>query len=185
VFFQDRFSFVSILAATALLAACSSTPVVTPAAEPMATPASAAPPSNASATSQPAAPVALAAKPLAPYLDPQNPLSRERSVYFDFDKAFVKPEATALIELHGKFLASHPTVSIKIEGNTDEQGGSEYNLALGQKRADAVVNALKLFGVNNSQLEAVSFGKEKPRALGHDEAAHAQNRRADLDYPTQ
>jgi len=185
VFFQDRFSFVALVAAAALLAACSSTPVATPAADSTATPASAAPPSSNPATSQPAAPVALAAKPLAPYLDPQNPLSRERSVYFDFDKALVKPEAAALIELHGKFLASHPTVSVKVEGNTDEQGGSEYNLALGQKRADAVVNALKLFGVKNSQLEAVSFGKEKPRALGHDEAARAQNRRADLDYPTQ
>jgi peptidoglycan-associated lipoprotein len=74
-------------------------------------------------------------------------------------------------------------VAIKIEGNTDERGGAEYNLALGQKRAEAVSKALKLFGVKDSQVEAVSFGKEKPKAPGHDEVSYAQNRRADLDYP--
>jgi peptidoglycan-associated lipoprotein len=85
--------------------------------------------------------------------------------------------------LHGKFLASHPLLAIKIEGNADERGGAEYNLALGQKRAEAVSKALKIFGVKDSQMEAVSFGKEKPKALGHEEASYAQNRRADLDYP--
>jgi peptidoglycan-associated lipoprotein len=74
-------------------------------------------------------------------------------------------------------------VSIKIEGNTDERGGAEYNLALGQKRAEAVSRALKIFGVKDAQMEAVSFGKEKPKVLGHDDASYAQNRRADLDYP--
>ena len=180
----DRFGIFAVLTAAALLAACSSTPVAVPTASPVATQTRTAPPQSPSQPiSQATAPVALAVTPLAPYLDPQNPLSKERSVFFDFDNALIRPEARSLIELHGKFLASHPTVSIEIQGNTDEQGGSEYNLALGQKRAEAVVNALKLFGVKDSQVDAISFGKEKPRATGHDETAHAQNRRADLDYP--
>ena len=79
--------------------------------------------------------------------------------------------------------SAEPAVSIKIEGNTDERGGAEYNLALGQKRAEAVSRALKIFGVKDAQMEAVSFGKEKPKVLGHDDASYAQNRRADLDYP--
>jgi peptidoglycan-associated lipoprotein len=180
-----RVGFFTVLTAATLLAACSSTPIDKPVATPVVTQASAPPPppSTSQTLAQPAAPIALTAKPLAPYLDPQNPLRKERSVYFDFDKALLRPEAGSLIELHGKFLASNPTVSIKIEGNTDEQGGSEYNLALGQKRAEAVLNALKVFGVKDSQLEAISFGKEKPLVLGHDESSHAQNRRADLAYP--
>ncbi len=88
-----------------------------------------------------------------------------------------------MLELHGKYLAANPQIVIKVQGNTDEKGGAEYNLALGQKRAEAVVKMLKIYGVKDSQLEAVSFGKEKPKALGHDDAAHAQNRRADLAYP--
>jgi len=87
------------------------------------------------------------------------------------------------MELHGRFLATHPAVSIKIQGNTDELGGTEYNLALGQKRAEAVLKTLKIYGVKDSQMEAVSFGEEKPKAMGHEETAYAQNRRADLAYP--
>jgi peptidoglycan-associated lipoprotein len=106
-------------------------------------------------------------------------------VYFEFDQYVLKPEGQRLLEMHGKYLATHPGVSIKVEGNTDELGGAEYNLALGQKRAQAVVKTLKVFGATDAQMEAVSFGKEKPKAAGHDEAARAQNRRADLDYPRQ
>ena len=126
----------------------------------------------------------MPAMKMAPYLDPNNPLAKQRSVYFDFDKSEVKPEGLPVLELHGKFLAANPSVSIKVEGNADERGGAEYNLALGQKRADAVVKVLKSFGVKDSQLEAISYGKEKPKALGHDEASHAENRRADLAYPS-
>jgi len=88
-----------------------------------------------------------------------------------------------LIERQGKYLASKPSLTIRVEGNADERGGREYNLALGQKRADAVVRALKVYGVGDKQLEAVSFGSEKPFAQGHDESAWAQNRRVDLAYP--
>ena len=129
-------------------------------------------------------PMPMAQHSMPAYLDPSNVLSRERSVYFDFDQATLKPEGEKLLALHGSFLAAHPEVSIKVEGNTDEQGGAEYNLALGQRRAQAVVKVLKLSGVKDAQMEAISFGKEKPIATGHDEASRAKNRRVDLDYPS-
>lgn len=179
---QKRLTLTVAVAASILLVACSSTPVAPPIAAIPPPPVTTLPATNP-ATNQATVPATVVATPLAPYLDPQNPLYKERSVYFDFDKAVVKPEATSLMELHGKFLAAHPAVSIKIEGNTDERGGAEYNLALGQKRAEAVSMALKIFGVKDAQMEAVSFGKEKPKALGHHDASYAQNRRADLDYP--
>lgn len=109
--------------------------------------------------------------------------NKERSVYFEFDQSVVQPSAAPLLERHGKYLASHPQVLIKVEGNTDQQGGAEYNLALGQKRAEAVLRALKVFGAKDGQMEAVSLGAEKPKALGNDETAFAQNRRVDLAYP--
>lgn len=121
---------------------------------------------------------------LPAYLDPSSSIYKNRSVYFDFDKYTVKSEFNALVEDHGKFLSANPNVQVKVEGNTDERGGAEYNLALGQKRAEAVVKALKVLGAKDSQLEAVSYGKEKPKAAGHDEAAYSQNRRADLVYPS-
>jgi len=131
-----------------------------------------------------ATPSPVAPKAVAPYLDPQHAIFRERSVYFDYDQYVLKPDANRLMELHGKYLAANPSVSIRIEGNTDEQGGKEYNLALGQKRAEAVTRALRVFGAKDTQMEAVSFGEEKPKAAGRDEASMAQNRRADLAYPS-
>ncbi|MFM0732696.1 peptidoglycan-associated lipoprotein Pal [Paraburkholderia sediminicola] len=116
-----------------------------------------------------------------PLNDPNSPLAK-RSVYFDFDDYTIKPEYESLLKLHAQYLMSHPQRHVRIQGNTDERGTSEYNLALGQKRSEAVRRELVLFGVPNSQLEAISFGKEKPVATGHDEAAWAQNRRADLAY---
>ncbi len=180
----NRLVFSAAVAASILLVACSSTPVAPPETAKEAAPViSTPPPSSMPVANKPTVAAAVAATALAPYLDPANPLYRERSAYFDFDQSAIKPDAVPMIELHGKFLAVHPAVSIRIEGNTDEQGGSEYNLALGQKRAEAVLKALKMYGVKDSQMEAVSFGKEKPKAAGHDEAAYAQNRRADLAYP--
>lgn len=116
-----------------------------------------------------------------PLNDPSNILYK-RSVYFDYDQYTVKEEYRALVEAHGKFLAANPDRKVTIQGNTDERGGSEYNLALGQKRAEAVRRAMALAGARDSQLEAVSFGKEKPKASGSDEAAWAENRRADIAY---
>jgi peptidoglycan-associated lipoprotein len=121
---------------------------------------------------------------VADHLNPNSLISTQRSVYFDYDQYVVKSNDAALVERHGKYLSSKSALVIRVEGNTDERGGREYNLALGQKRADAVVRALKVYGVNDKQVEAVSFGKEKPKADGHDEAAWSQNRRVDLVYPT-
>jgi peptidoglycan-associated lipoprotein len=120
---------------------------------------------------------------MADHLDPNSLISKERSVYFDYDKFDVKSSQAAVVERHGKYLASKAPLAIRVEGNADERGGREYNLALGQKRADAVARALKVYGVSDKQVEAVSFGKEKPRATGHDEASWAENRRVDLSYP--
>jgi len=113
--------------------------------------------------------------------DPQGVLAK-RSVYFDFDSYIVKPEFQSVIENHANYLKGHPDRNVKIQGNTDSRGGAEYNLALGQKRAEAVRKSLSLLGVRDSQMEAVSLGKEKPKALGNDEAAWAENRRADIVY---
>lgn len=116
-----------------------------------------------------------------PFTDPNNPLSK-KSVFFDFDSFVVKSEFQPLVEAHGKYLSANSGRQIKIEGNTDERGGREYNLALGQKRAEAVKQRLLLMGAKDGQIETVSFGKEKPRALGSTEEAWAQNRRADIVY---
>ena len=116
-----------------------------------------------------------------PLTDSSSILSK-RSVYFDYDSSNVKTESVALIEAHGKYLASHKERKVVIQGNTDERGGSEYNVALGQKRAEAVRALLVIYGAKESQLEAVSFGKEKPRASGSNETAWAENRRVDLAY---
>ena len=105
-----------------------------------------------------------------------------RIVYFDFDSYVVRSEAQPQIEAHAKFIKAHPGAKVQLEGNTDERGGREYNLALGQKRAEAVRRALGLLGVNDSQMEAVSYGKEKPAAEGHSEDAYAQNRRVEISY---
>lgn len=179
-------SLLTLLAA--LLGACSSTPVAapTPASTPVAAvaPAPLARPAPAAATAKPTPSSTVATVSLPAYLDPKSEISTGRSVYFDFDMALVKPEFGSLVERHGRFLTSNPKVSIKIEGNTDERGSAEYNLALGQKRAEAVRQALKIYGVKETQMEAVSWGSEKPKAAGHDESAWAQNRRADLQYPS-
>ena len=103
-----------------------------------------------------------------------------RVVYFDYDSFVVMDEFRGLIESHAKTLAANRGKRVVIEGHTDERGGSEYNLALGQKRAEAVGKSLTLLGATEAQIEAVSFGKERPAVEGHDEAAWARNRRAEV-----
>jgi len=163
-----------------LLAACSSTPTAKTASSP--TPAPATP--STPAKSVPAVESKVQSVVIPAYLDPKSALSTNRSIYFDYDNFSIKPEFSQLLELHGKYLAANPKLSIHIEGNADERGSAEYNLALGQKRADIVLRALKTYGVKDAQMEAVSWGEEKPKAAGHNEAAFSQNRRADLAYPT-
>jgi len=181
--YVNRVALIGSLGTAILLGACSSTPVA-PAPAPTAPAPTAQPAAAPTVTPKAATPAPVAKSEIAAYLDPANPLSKEKSVFFDFDQYTVKPEGQRVLEMHGKYLASHAGVKIKVEGNADEQGGAEYNLALGQKRADAVVKVLKVFGVQDTQMEAVSFGKEKPKALGHDEQSRATNRRVDLDYPS-
>jgi len=108
--------------------------------------------------------------------------SAARSIYYDFDKSIVKEEFKSVIESHGGYLAGHSGAKVVIEGNCDERGSREYNLALGQRRADSVKAKLKLLGVAEAQIETVSWGKEKPRAQGQNEAAWAENRRSDIVY---
>ena len=112
----------------------------------------------------------------------QGPVGVARIVYFDFDSYTIKPEFQSLIDGHARFLKANPQRRISIEGHTDERGGREYNLALGQKRSEAVRRALNLLGVSDNQIEAVSFGKEKPAAQGTGEDVWAQNRRAEITY---
>jgi peptidoglycan-associated lipoprotein len=111
-----------------------------------------------------------------------GPVGVARIVYFDFDSYVVKPEFQSLIDGHARFLQANGSRRIAIEGHTDDVGGREYNLALGQKRAEAVRRALGLLGVRDSQVEAVSFGKEKPAVSGSSDSARSENRRAEISY---
>lgn len=104
----------------------------------------------------------------------------QRVVYFDFDSFAVRSDAQPVIEGHAKVLVASKATRLVLEGHTDERGGREYNLALGQKRAESVARSLVLLGVTEAQLEAVSFGKERPAAEGRDEAAWEKNRRVEL-----
>lgn len=120
-------------------------------------------------------------KSIDPLDDPKGVLAN-RSVYFDFDKYVVREDGKPVVENHSAYLGKNKARSILIQGNTDERGGAEYNLALGQKRAEAVRKAMTTLGVPETQIEAVSLGKEKPKATGSNEEAWAQNRRADIVY---
>lgn len=116
-----------------------------------------------------------------PLRDPSSPLSK-RSVYFDFDSFVVKDEYKPLVEAHARYLQGNRGTRVTIQGNTDERGSREYNIALGQKRAEAAKRMMVLLGAGEGQVDTVSFGKEKPRAQGHDESAWAENRRDDIVY---
>ena len=146
--------------------------------------------SNGGATSAQAGDPTAAARPaqsavktvaLNPLDDPKSLLAG-RSVYFQFDSYLVHASDRPLLDAHAKYLSSSKTARLSIEGNTDERGGSEYNLALGQRRAEAVLMSLQLLGAPTAEMEAVSFGKERPFDLGHDENAWVKNRRADFKY---
>ena len=114
--------------------------------------------------------------------NPNSPLAQRKSVYFEFNDYSVSEQYRGVVEMHGKYLVSKPTQRVVVEGNTDARGGAEYNLALGQRRADAVRRMLTLIGVPDAQVETISFGKEKPKAMGNTDADFAENRRADFAY---
>jgi len=153
------------------LAACASHP-------PAETSAPAAENAAPVAATAPAASAAVAVDPLN---DPASILAG-RSVYYPFDVSTVQEADKPLVQAHGKYLAEHADRKVRLEGNCDERGSNEYNLALGQRRADGVKKMLELSGAKAAQLESVSYGEEKPRASAHEEAAWSQNRRTDLNY---
>jgi len=109
-------------------------------------------------------------------------MPQARSVYYEYDKAEIKTDDAKLIDAHSQYLRQHPEVKVKVEGNADERGSAEYNLALGQRRADAVMKRMTILGVPGDRIETVSFGKEKPKASGHTETSWSENRRSDIVY---
>lgn len=115
-------------------------------------------------------------------LDDPNSMLAKRSVFHSFNSDAVQSESTAIVQAHAKYLADNPGRKVRLEGNTDERGSSEYNLALGQRRANGIKKMLILGGADANQVEAVSFGEEKPKATAHNESAWSQNRRTDIVY---
>lgn len=171
------------VAIASLLAACASTPDEQEGAKveerlPTAKPTAPAKPADPGTATKPLDTGRVAADPLK---DPANILSK-RSIYFDYDSNQVKDEYRPIISAHAKYLSQNRSRRVRIEGNTDERGSREYNLALGQRRADAVKQMMELLGASGSQIETLSFGEEKPKASGSDEASWAENRRADIRY---
>lgn len=169
-----------------LLAACSSKPVK----EEPAAPVEDKSPAAQATTSKPApqveskaetAPVTQAATAVNPLTDPNNILSK-RNVFFDFDKDEVKAEYRSLVEAHAKYLVANPNARVTLQGNADDRGSREYNLALGQRRAAAVKKVMNVYGASDKQIETVSYGEEKPRCTEQNEACWSQNRRVDIVY---
>jgi len=114
--------------------------------------------------------------------DPASPLS-QRTIYFEFDSSEIRPEDQAVLEAHARYLAAHPEVTVTLEGHADERGSREYNIGLGDRRAQAVRRLLEFQGASPQQLRTVSYGEEKPVDPGHDETAWARNRRVEIVYP--
>ena len=168
------------------LAACAATE--TPERQPPAAVEDRAPGQGAVAQPAPGAPVTgvdLTGRPAtgaAALKDPNNILSK-RSVYYEFDKFNGKDDYRPMIEAHARYLRENGGTRMLVQGNTDERGSREYNLALGQRRSEGVKRLLMLLGGREEQIEAVSLGEEKPRAAGSNEEAWAQNRRSDMLYP--
>ena len=116
-----------------------------------------------------------------PLVDPTNILSK-RSVYFEFDEYVVSDKYKSMVLSHARYLRENSNLNIRVQGNADERGSREYNLALGQRRADNVKRVMTLAGTPDSQIESVSYGEEKPRAVGHNEASWTENRSVDIRY---
>ena len=186
---KSIWKLVVALSAAAALAACTSTPetfapvetrtgtgatTVAPDAGTSTSGASGTP--GASGTTMPG--TSATGNPLR---DPRNPLSR-REIFYEYDSFTVKDEYKPLLEAHANYLKQNRNARIKVEGNTDERGSREYNLALGQKRSESVKRVLTLLGVSDAQIDTVSFGEEKPRNSASSETAYSENRRCDLAY---
>lgn len=181
------FKFFLAALAAAALAGCSSTPETVAPVESRTSTSTTTPDAGTSTSGVSTSPGASAstmpgaATGTNPLRDPRSPLSR-REIFYDYDSFTVRDEYKPLLEAHAAYLKQNRNARIKVEGNTDERGSREYNLALGQKRSESVKRVLTLLGVNESQIETVSFGEEKPRNPASNEAAYAENRRCDLAY---
>lgn len=171
-------SAISSAVLTATLVACGSNVKLNDAPVEDRSMGAAAGSADSSASSRGVAPVQIGANDSAA----AGPANIAKIIYFDFDSFAIRPESQNAIDAHAKFLSANKSRRVAIEGHTDERGGREYNLALGQKRSEAVRRALNLLGVSDVQVEAVSFGKEKPAATGANDDAMAQNRRAEFNY---
>jgi peptidoglycan-associated lipoprotein len=165
----------------ALLAGGCSTPKPKPAS---ATPAASAVPvqsANSAGADAASAAGASVANGTAPGVaGPAGEQLQQRTIYFDFDSSEIKPEGEPVVAAFARYLTANPTAKVRLEGNTDERGTREYNIALGERRAQSVAHALQAAGVSPSQLSLTSYGEERPVALGHDEASYSQNRRVEL-----
>jgi peptidoglycan-associated lipoprotein len=178
-------TWVVAAAAFALLSACGSSVKLDPPAkvESRSPGTTTAPPASTGANTGAAGQTAVTPVDVTKAADTKDgPAGVGKSIYFDYDSFVIKDEFKPLVDAHAKFLKANTNRKSNLEGHTDERGGSEYNLALGQKRADAVRRALVLLGVSDAQLEATSFGKERPKGQGSNEAAWAENRRVDFSY---
>lgn len=170
-----NFQKLALIASAVLLTACSSTKLQeTPVVEKTPTPAPA--PAEPEREIRP-----VETGSVDPLNDPKGVLAN-RSVYFDYDSFVVREDGQPVVTNHAGYLTKNTGRKVLIQGNTDERGGTEYNLALGQKRAEAVRRAMGALGVSENQMEAVSLGEEKPKATGSGEEAWAENRRADIVY---
>jgi peptidoglycan-associated lipoprotein len=164
------------LAMLGLLAACSTQPSAP-------TPAGDSQPGASASTSQTSTRSAPASAVPGSAMKGNTAKVAKRSVYHDYDQSDLKPEQRTTVEANAAYLREHPDLKVRIEGNADERGSREYNLALGQRRAETVMKTMNLLGVTPSRMETVSYGKEKPRASGHDEQSWSENRRSDIVYP--
>jgi peptidoglycan-associated lipoprotein len=168
----------ALAVSAALLAACATTESPTDTPAPVAMPSQ--PQAQPRATAPQAAPQPRAQQPTASAAARGGDADLKRSVYFEFDNYEVKPQYRALLEQNARWLRDNPSAKLVVEGNADERGSREYNVALGQRRAEAVMKMMVVLGARPNQIEAVSYGEEKPRASGHDEASWAENRRGDF-----
>jgi peptidoglycan-associated lipoprotein len=169
-----RVSFAALVVAAGL-SGCAST-----SESPQGTTTTGAASSDAQQSSSLSSPDRAQPRNPGPAMSAPRPDSGKRSVYYEFDGYDVKSEYRGLVEEHAKYLRQNPQARITIEGNADERGSREYNVALGQRRAESVMKMMRLLGAGENQIEAVSFGEEKPRAQGHDDASWAENRRSDF-----
>jgi peptidoglycan-associated lipoprotein len=165
----------------AVVAGCSSTPTTAPVEDKSGTTAPTTTTPGAGTSGTTSSGVTGTATGVNPLRDPNNILSK-RSVYFEYDSFTIADQYKPIVEAHARYLAANRNARVTLQGHADERGSREYNIALGQKRADAVKRMVSLLGVQETIVETVSFGKEKPKNLGHDEAAWAENRRVDIIY---